>query len=244
MLLLRVDLPTRVLAHPLDVGNGVEVAEVVADNRIFGRSLRAVHHHKTRVGVLDLDKAQVVRQFDVAGGRAVPCRLRAGVDRVIEDLIWKQGKLVGDLTDVRKAGHVVNQDRTLFRPKQQLVVCHSQRSKKCSRFENCGNEVASLVENQHFAVVAQNYQESSEFGNHNLADSLLNMDSLLKFERTMVELPNFDTVFLKGQETQTLIQVHRGCLLQATPSRLGLEDGHRSAAGLVIEVSVSNEVDA
>jgi len=80
-------------------------------------------------------------------------------------------------------------NETFLSTKQKFVVCNTDCSKKDTLFKYCRYEFTCLVKDQYFSIFTKDEQETCELCNDQLTDCLLYVDSFVKLEATILELP-------------------------------------------------------
>ena len=128
----------------------------------------------------------------------------------VDAIVRQESDLVRDFIDEHQTRNVVSVDRAFLGTKKQAIITGANVGKESALFAHPANEVTLCVENEHFAVGAENQHEACELRNNALLDLLLDMDAFLQLKSSLRHLPDLDARLLDSQELDRIGQIHLG----------------------------------
>ena len=131
--------------------------------------------------------------------------------------------MVGNFANELKRGQIEDLDGTAFGSKQKPILNSLNVWVEDALSSNRAYKFSLLIQNQYFSIFAQNEQKAGDGRYGTLSDLLFDVNSFFKFESSLAELPNFDTILLEGQETDLTVKV-----------------GAREMTGLVLSLKARN----
>ena len=98
---------------------------------------------------------------------------------IVEAIVCQESDLIRNLVDEHETGDMVGVHRASLRSEQQSVVTCADVGEKGALLAHRADKFALAVEDEHFAVGAENQHEASQLGNQALPDLLLDVNALL-----------------------------------------------------------------